>query len=254
MENFIENPNLPNNKVSLALVDGRIDNEIEDNFKKLNIRIIKTKKIKGLDESISYHPDIMIHHIGGNEIVAAPNTDDELIYSLEDEGFKIILGKKCALGSYPKDVPYNAARFGDNVICNKKYTDEVLMQHFYDKKLKIIDVKQGYSKCNVCIVSKNAIITSDKGIHNIAMESGVNSLLIKEGNIRLFNINYGFIGGASGAISNKCIAFYGDVKSHPCYNEINLFLQKCGKSSINLKENALLDMGTIIPLKEYSIV
>ena len=86
------------------------------------------------------------------------------------------------------------------------------------------------------------------------MENGINSLLIKEGNIKLFNMNYGFIGGTSGAVSNKCIAFYGDVKSHPCYNEINLFLQKCGKSLINLKENALLDMGTIIPLKEYSIV
>lgn len=254
MENFIQSPNLPAGKVSLAVIDGRVTEDIERNIQDLRIRLIKTKKTNGLYEAISYHPDIVIHHLGENEIVAAPNIDNQIIYKLEEEGFKIIIGKRSAAGTYPYDISYNVARFGNKAVCCIKHTDEVLLQKLHERGIKIININQGYAKCSICVVSKEAVITSDKGIYKELQKNNISVLLITPGNIRLFNMNYGFIGGASGSVSNSSIAFFGNMELHPNYNEIQIFMSKYNKSVINLSKNLLLDLGTLIPLKEYSIL
>lgn len=254
MESFIQSPNLPAGKVSLAIIDGRVTDDIEKSIQNMGIRLIKTKKTNGLYEAVSYHPDIVIHHLGGNEIVAAPNIDSQIIYKLEEEGFIINVGKKAVTGTYPGDVSYNVARFGNKAVCCIKHTDEVLLQKLLERGIEIINVNQGYAKCSICIVSKEAAITSDKGIYKELQRNNIAVLLITPGNIRLFDMNYGFIGGASGSVSNSSICFFGDIGLHPNYNEIQMFLSKYNKSIVNLSKNLLKDLGTLIPLKEYSIL
>ncbi|TDT61051.1 DUF6873 family GME fold protein [Fonticella tunisiensis] len=254
MESFIKEPNLPEGKASLCVVDGRIPLSMEKNLKNRNIRLIKTERMSGVYDAISCHPDIMLHHLGGDEIVVAPNIPERIVYNLEDEGFKIITGAREVGCKYPFDVPYNAARFGRFVVCNTKYTDEVLLEKFLERGLHIIDVKQGYAKCSLCVVSSDSIITSDRGVHNILIKNEIKSLLITPGGIDLFGLNYGFIGGASGCISGDSIAFYGNIKMHPDYDAIEKFLKNSGKNPINLNENTPVDLGTLIPLKEYSIL
>ena len=64
--------------------------------------------------------------------------------------------KKCTLikgqnnidSKYPYDVWYNATTLKDYVICNKAYTDKTILD---SHNKEIINVKQGYSKCNICI-------------------------------------------------------------------------------------------------------
>ncbi|GFR36695.1 DUF6873 family GME fold protein [Thermobrachium celere] len=253
-ERFIQTPNLPKGGVSLVVCDGRINNEIEDNIKKLGIRIIKTNRQSSLYEAVSYHPDIQFHHLGDNKIVIAPNIDDKFYYALEQEGFEIIIGKKYINSKYPEDVPYNVARIGNFAVLNIKYTDEILLDELIKRNVKLIDVKQGYAKCSICIVSENAIITSDRGIHKKAILNSIHSLLINPGHIELFELNYGFIGGCSGFISKDVLSFYGRIESHPDFYAISQFLNKFEKKYQNLSKGNLIDYGTLIPLKEYSIM
>lgn len=254
MEDFIQSPNLPVGKVSLAVIDGRVTEEIERNINDIGIRLIRTNRTDGLYEAISYHPDIVIHHLGGKEIILAPNIENQIIYKLEDEGFIIIIGKKPVTGTYPFDISYNVARFGNKAVCCIKYTDEILLQKLFDRGIEIININQGYAKCSICVVSKDAVITSDKGICEELQKNNIAVLLITPGNVKLFNMNYGFIGGATGSVSNSDIAFFGNIKLHPNYNEIQVFLSKYNKSIINLSKNLVNDLGTLIPLKEYSIL
>ncbi|WP_243120262.1 DUF6873 family GME fold protein [Caloramator sp. E03] len=254
MENYVKIPNLPENNISLAIVDGRIPSDIERELYKMNIRLIKTKKVQSLYEAISYHPDIMVHHLGGKDIIVAPNIDNSLVYQLENEGFNIIIGKSILYTKYPYDIYYNAARIGKYLVCNERFTDEILLHEIYKRGVKVINVKQGYSKCSICIVDSNSVITFDKGIKKELDKYNINTLLITPGHIKLFNLNYGFIGGSCGNLSKDKIAFFGNLKLHPDHEEIYSFVKKYGRKVINLSENIIIDLGTLIPLKEYSIL
>ncbi|KRQ87336.1 hypothetical protein ABG79_00674 [Caloramator mitchellensis] len=253
MERFIKTPNLPQGNVSLAAVDGRINSEIEKQFNKLNIRLIKTEKIDTYD-AISYHPDIMLHHIGEDKIVVPPNIPNKLYYELEKEGFKLIIGKKAVGYQYPDDVAYNVARIGKWAVCNKRFTDEILLDELVKSEIDIIDVKQGYSKCSIAIIAQNSVITSDKGIAKKMVQNLLDVLLIQAGFIELKGLNHGFIGGACGFVSQDKLAFYGNLRFHPDESNIRRFMSKYGIYCLELSETNLIDYGTIIPLKEYSIL
>ena len=254
MENFIENPNLPDGQVSLMVVDGRISEDMENTLEKRGVRLIKTTPIKEIMPQIAWHPDIMLHHIGGDRVVVAPNTPEKLVYSLEQEGCKIITGIRELNEKYPLDISYNVARLGGFALCSIKNTDEVLLEKLQEGGVQVIDVSQGYAKCSVCIVDSNSIITSDKGIARAAANKSIEVLLIDPGYIELKGLDYGFIGGTSGFLSAKELAFAGSLEKHPQYSIIFNFVLKHGKTPINLCENTLHDLGTLVPLKEYSIL
>lgn len=253
-EKYIEIPNLPQGEVALAVVDGRINNEIEYKLNSMGIKLIKTFKNKYLYDAISYHPDVIMHHLGNEKIVVAPNVDEKFLYLLEEEGFKIILGKTPLESIYPKNIAYNVARLKDKAILNIKYTDEILLEELHKLNLDFINVKQGYAKCSICVVDENSILTSDNGIHKIAIKNSIDSLLLEQGHIYLFELNYGFIGGSSGFVSKNKISFFGNLTKHPNYKIIMDFLNKKQKKPINLYDGRIIDYGTLIPLKEYSIL
>ncbi len=252
MEKFIEIPNLPKSNVSLAVVDGRVDKEIEEFLYNREVNIIKTYKNDFVYDAISYHPDIIMCHVGDKQIVVAKNTSNKFVYKLEEKGFEIIEGKNEVSEKYPLDVFYNVCIDKDCVICNEKYTDEILLEKLYEKGKSIINVKQGYTKCSTLIVDSGIFVTSDKGIHTILIREKKKSLLISPKHIELFNMNYGFIGGASGKIAEKEVAFYGNILLHKDGDIINRFLTENGFSSVSLSKNKLIDLGTLIPLKEYN--
>lgn len=254
MEDFVKTPNLPKHQVSLAIVDGRIRTEIQNKLYRNNINLIKTEKIPALYEAVSCHPDLQLHHMGGDKIILAPNVSNRFVYQLEEKGFRLIFGETEIGGNYPSNIAYNAARVGKNLICNKKYTDKRLIAEAEKLNLNIIDVKQGYSKCSLCVVEEAAVISSDDGILKACSSNGIDFKKIRSGNIALQGFDYGFIGGASGYLSSSELGFYGNISFHPDYDIIKDFLKKYRKKEINLGENLVYDYGTFIPLKEYSIL
>ena len=245
---FIKNPNLPNNSVSLAVVDGRINKEIEDELKLKKIEIIKTCQCVQLYSSIQYHPDIVMTHLGENNIVIAPNVYDYYMNKLGKYNFNLIKGTVELHKAYPNNIAYNIVFIGRHVIHNFDFTEKNIMKHILSNNYNLINVKQGYTKCSVSVVDHNSIITSDKGIHKEVVKNGIDSLLIRDGDIELFDMNYGFIGGASGLLNKKEIGFYGDINQHIDCEKITSYLKEKNISIINLGKGKLTDYGSIISL------
>lgn len=145
---------------------------------------------------------------------------------------------------YPSDIRYNAACTGKYFIHNLKYTDSDLLKKAENEGLILINVKQGYSKCNIVTVDENSIITSDKGIAS-SCDDIMDVLLISEGNIILPGFNTGFIGGCSGKL-NDTIFFNGDLSKHPDFIKIKDYIENRGLKCLWFKGTPLTDIGSII--------
>jgi dihydroorotate dehydrogenase len=116
-----------------------------------------------------------MHHLGSEKIIYAPGTNTEFLDALKAYGFRLIEGKTVLSDSYPGNIAYNAARVGNYAIHNFRYTDPLLKDMLEKTGVEFINVKQGYSKCSICIVDQNRIITSDKGIEKAAEKKGYRS-------------------------------------------------------------------------------
>ena len=246
----ILSPNLPKEEVTYVVIDGRADNTILKSFSDLKINTILTQRHPDVYEAISYHPDIMMHHIGANRIVVAPNTPETLIDSLENLGMEIILGATKLKEKYPATIPYNVARVGKFAFHSTKYTDPVLRRLLEDEGVLLIDVKQGYTKCLTCIVDENSIITSDAGICSAAKEVGMDTLLIEQDKaISLKPFDMGFFGGATGLIAQNTLAVTGNINNMKSYAIIKDFLKMRGKELVFLSNRGAIDLGSILPIK-----
>lgn len=247
--NFVEIPNLPDKPVKLALVDGRISSEAEQSLTRLGVNLIKTGAYKGVHWAISFHPDIMFHHVGDNVIVYAPGTCESVLNKLSSLGFELVRGATPLTCRYPGDIAYNAARIGKYVFHNFKYTDRILKDILEKKGLEFINIKQGYTKCSISVVDERSIITSDPGIAKAAVKNNFDVLLIDQDEpIALPGFDKGFIGGCSGLIDKGLWAVNGKLEFLKSYRNIYRFLETKGIKPISLSNGVVCDIGTIIPL------
>jgi len=81
----------------------------------------------------------------------------------------LLLKGEAELGpKYPASVYYNAARVGNIVFHNTKYTDKILRENFSKMGIELVHINQGYAKCAISVVNENSIITMDRGIAKVA--------------------------------------------------------------------------------------
>jgi len=247
--NYVEIPNLPEGPVLLVVVDGRISGKIEQKFRELGVKLIKTHAYPGVYEAISYHPDIMIHHIGGDAIVYAPGTHPELLNLLSDSGFRLIQGSCVPGPSYPENIPYNAARVGNFAFHNLKYMDPVLKRELDRQGVELVHVNQGYAKCSISVISSNCIITADRGIARTAEAKGVEVLVIEqEEAIVLPGVSSGFIGGSTGLIDKNRWLITGSLERLKSADKIFSFLSQKGFEIVQASDEQVIDVGSVIPL------
>ena len=239
---------IPLKRANLAIVDGRIEKEIEKNLEKLNLKIIKTIKCNDVDDSIAYHPDIVIHPVNHDTIVIAPNVFDYYEDKLSGMGINIIKGEKILGSKYPEDIAYNVGRLSGVAIHNFKHTDRVLKYYLEKENLKFINVNQGYTKCSLAVLGEELAITSDYPMYKKLISLGYEVLLIKPGNIILKGQKCGFIGGTNGALCHGKVVFSGRFDEHPDKEKILKFLNENNIEVLFLSEKNLLDIGTIITL------
>lgn len=249
-ETYIQTPNLPKKRVRLVLIDHRVHRDVIKYLTNKNIIPVETITCNELYEAVQGHPDMVLHHLGGKDIVIAPNVIDYYKVKLEAYGFHVITGNTYLKRNYPNNIAYNVCRVGNFIIHNFKYTDEVLLNYFEEQNYTKIHVAQGYSKCSVAVIHDKAIITSDIAIHKEVTKFGIDSLLISPGDIILPKLNYGFIGGTCGYLSNKDLAFFGDPRFHKEFDKISNFLKKYNKNIVVLRQDMLQDYGTLVPLIE----
>ncbi|WP_353092533.1 DUF6873 family GME fold protein [Tissierella praeacuta] len=242
------NPFIPAKEANIAIVDGRIDNEIENNLKRMNLKIIKTIRCSEVHDSISYHPDIVIHPVNYDTLVIAPNVFDYYKEILGNMGIRLIRGEKYLSSKYPEDIAYNVGRLTGSAIHNFKYTDEVLKFYLKKENLDFINVKQGYTKCSLAVIGEDAAITADYPMYKKLSFLGYKILLIEPGYIVLKGQNYGFIGGTNGNLCNGKSIISGKIDEHPNRDEILNFFVENNVDFKFLSQKNILDIGTIITL------
>lgn len=245
-ERFLKNPNLPESKVKTVFTD--IDDiALKNVFDDSSIKVICSHENIFLDQPVSKHADILCNYVGKSTFLVDKN-QVELCRFIENNN-----GKSVTIGNiespYPNDCLLNFADIGDYIICNHSILTEEIVKYLPNKT--IIDVKQGYSKCSVCICCYNTIITDDKSIYNTVLQyDNINSLLIEKGSICINKYDCGFIGGCCGLIDENLLLFNGDLSTHSDFDKIKKFLYDNGVKYIDIKGKPLTDIGSIIPIME----
>lgn len=205
--------------------------------------IICTEPVKKLSSPLAYHPDIQIAKINGDTYVCEPTLFDYYSEKLEKFNVNLICGNTSLESNYPKDIAYNVARVEKKLFCFEKYTDKRILENFDGG---IVNINQGYSRCNMCIVNDEAVITSDDGIYLACAKNNIDVLKIEKGHIKLFPYEYGFIGGASYNAKKGIVSFFGNLKKHPSYKDIISFCQKHGCTAKFNESYNLCDLGSAI--------
>ena len=184
---------------------------------------------QAVDKSIRSHADLYMCRLSAN--------DDTGVYH----------GLESPKSPYPFDVSYNAVCIGKYFIHSLKYTAPDLLSKITDLNMVKINVKQGYTKCNMVILNDTCAITSDKGIFDTLKSEApeLDILPVSPKFVRLDGFPYGFLGGASGRVYDE-IVFHGDLSKHPDFQSICDFIKSCGLKIKYFTEFPLTDIGSII--------
>ena len=243
MKRFCQ-PNLPHNKTNSVIMSGEYSflcNELE----KLNIKVIKVNPCMDLPYYERYHADLQMSYYKEGVLAVCRNQ----IQNIETDNLKIEICSAIAK-TYPHNIAFNHIIMGNCFIGNFEHTDNRIKSYCMQNKFKIINVRQGYTKCSCAVVNENAIITADNGIYRKCREQRIDVLKIHYGYIQLYGYNYGFIGGCCGKLSEDIMAFSGTLQSHTDSSAIKSFLRNYSIYPLQLSNKPLFDVGSILPITE----
>ncbi len=231
----------------LALVDNRIDHNSLSRLNSFGFDTVLMPSADYLQEGVSSHPDMLVFSGFGRLICHSLYYEKnkmliDKIASLSE--YKLALSDEKTGKDYPFDVLFNACLLENKLICNTRTVSRLILQLAEEYGCDIIHVSQGYTKCSVCPVSENALITSDKAIADACKTHGIDVLLISEGNVSLPPYNYGFIGGTAGYCDGK-VYFCGSLATHPDGEKTKKFCTEHGADAVELSNEVLQDIGTI---------
>lgn len=241
---YVETPHLPKGKVGLLAVGERYRDRLAEPLRSLEIEVIWLPDNPSVDERLAGHADLSILHLGGDKVVAA---GEIFVKIISNRGFAAIKAINKQSAVYPGDISLNACIVGKRMLHNLKYTDPATAGAF-----KRINVNQGYTKCNICLLNDKTIITADAGIAKSAAMCEIEVLLIKEGFVELAGFYYGFIGGAAFKISETQLAFTGVLDKHPDKSAILGLLKAHRIEPVFLTAEPVFDIGSAIPLLEHA--
>ena len=129
-------------------------------------------------------------------------------------GFHVVPTNEVRSSRYPHDVGFNIAVLRDCVICNPAAVSPVLLDYAVQSGFRIVPVKQGYAGCS-CLVTDEAVLTSDRGIAKSLKHAEIPHILLEEGGVSLPGYDCGFIGGAGGFYGGTII-ICGNADTLPC--------------------------------------
>ncbi len=228
-----------------VIVDKSASNDIFDELDKLNIEYYKSCSLDFLYKPVNTHPDMQIHFTDSTTAIVAPSAYYHY-KNILPQNIKLIKGCIDPDCTYPGDCAYNVAKLGKKIIGNLRYTDTVIKEIYENQGYEFINVNQGYTKCNLCIVDENSVITEDEGLCKILTANNVNVLKIPSGLVRLNGFANGFLGGASGLISPKKLAFCGVFTDKLIFEQIYSFAKSKSVDIICLSSTEITDFGSIL--------
>jgi hypothetical protein len=227
-----------------CFIDYRATEEELLNLQKLNINPILVPKTNLVYPAIDGHVDIQLNIIDKDTVIVQKSISPVFLFTLSKYNIKYILSESSLSSKYPSDIILNALIMNDYFIHNLKFTDKNLLSS--QKSKKLINVKQGYTKCSVLPLKEKVAITNDRGIYNSLLVEGFDMLLIPPGDILLPSLNYGFIGGVGGMISEDELALFGSLEYYKYGELIKDFLKKYKIKALPLKKGKLVDRGSLL--------
>ena len=227
-----------------AFINSEASDEIMSPLKKEGFYIVPIPPFPKLAGPVSTHTDMLMFSCESTVFLPKDYVFPDM-QALKTAFENIIYINEPFSEKYPNDVRLNIALVGNDVFVNVKYASKTVLEYLYRQGKKIHHVAQGYAHCSVCILSDEAIITSDSGIADCARKAGKDVLVIEKGNVSLPPYNYGFIGGASGCVNGK-VYFCGSYHLHPSKDSIDSFCKKHGVTPVSLGSLPLSDVGGIL--------
>ena len=231
-----------------CFIDYRTTKEELNNLYKLGLEPIIIPKTPLVYEAINGHVDIQLNILSKKDklVIVSKDINKSFLSSLKDKKINYVLSHNSLGFKYPDDIILNGLILEKFFIHNLNFTDKTLLESQQNKKN--IHVKQGYTKCSVLPIREDSIITSDKNIAKELLNYNFNVLLIPSGDILLPTLNYGFIGGTGGMISENKIAFFGELSNYAYGQDIYSFLYNLDVEPIYLRKGKLIDRGSLLTL------
>ena len=216
--------------------------------------VLKPTRPVHVDPRIATHPDIYMCQLG----------------LWNEAGLFFGDPEKLAV-AYPQDIIYNAVCTRNYVVHLMEQTDPelrdaIMMWHGSlqrqpgegdHREIKVLGVRQGYTRCMCLPVDDNSFIVSDDAIAEPLKNQGASVLKISRGSIKLKGFETGFIGGTAGNVyvsnedmtDQRAIVFNGDLSVHPDFKAITEFIRSRNILPIWFEDYALEDIGSIIAVE-----
>jgi ribosomal protein L30E len=224
----------------LIIIDKKIPKKAKRKLAKYGeLMELKTRDITY--DAISGHPDIFFSQVS-KQLVVAPNLPEHYQEKLENLNILFILGELEVGSKYPANSRYNIVADQDFIIHNFRNTDYVTTG--FVNGMDLIQVDQGYTRCNLIALGNKHFITSDKGIARTLKKYDLKVLYVNPKEIQLPGFKNGFIGGCAGIYQNK-IFFIGKLDYLSDADKLKDFLRRQNYEIIELYDGPLFDGGSI---------
>ena len=241
---FIERPLLPVNDVTVCAVSEEACDTIKC-LEERGIRVLRVRRAGSLPDAICSHADLQVLPLGGS-LIAVNEEQTDLIAQLEEIGFRVM--KTGGFGKeYPHDCVLNLLPLKSFLIGKRSVMPrQILSLGIFEP----VDVAQGYSRCSSVLLDEDAVLTDDPSIGKTVLNFAKFSIMLKQKEIVLKGYDHGFIGGSCGKISEKEIAFCGQIPDTPFGRALKEALAGRGFSFCELGSSQLTDTGGIVPLMQ----
>ena len=248
---FIEAPNLPSGNVDKLIIGQKYAGLLEKTLINHGISPIFIPNNPNVDDRMSGHADMSMLHVGGRKVVLADYLKDTgFAHEMMEAGFDVIVSNTRQGLKYPRDCGLNVCMAGKYVIYNPDTVYDDIDNFLTIDGLIKIPSRQGYSRCSVCVVDGQSIITADEGVGKAAAGAGMDVLMVKTNLVSLDGYNCGFIGGATFKLSKCKLAFTGIISDEKEKQRIENFIAERNVIPKYLTEEKLFDIGSAIPLTE----
>lgn len=241
-------PNIPQSSVRLAAVSENAY-DIISALEREGIEVVKIAPLDALPTPVSAHSDMQLLHLGGDNILTVKEAK-YLKTNLTNFGFNIEELFTKIGDEYPQDISLNFLLLNNRCFGMSSIMPLQLNNYCDHAGLQVVHSKQGYARCSVAVVAKNAAITADATLYRLLTNADIDTLMVGSGDINLPGYGTGFIGGCCGLISKDRLAFTGSLLQY-CYGvQVLTFLAKHRVAPVYLTNGKLMDIGGILPLME----
>ncbi len=229
----------------LIIVDQRIPEEAKKNLSSFGeVLEFFTRGITY--DAISGHPDVFFCQTPLG-LIAAPNTPEKILDRLSEHGVPFKLGKNPVGNVYPETARYNAVFTQKHLVHNLTFTDPSVTTCLVDdvrSEYKVINVNQGYTRCNLIAANDESFLTSDKGIQIALSSAGLNVTYISPVDTVLPGFKHGFTGGCCGISDNKLYVI-GNLNFCGDREIMQAFVHENNLTLVELYDGPLFDGGGI---------